>query len=147
MEGEQKRVFLVLADDEIAGIRPPKGVYFTKFLSTAQELWISEKMMKQKNPYVLTARSLLIPLNVEWRREYQRFDPNGSGRRRMHMSFEAIQTKLQMCPNRTQKQSSCRFCIYSRHCMERDRKYPCSRFQRKENVSCDWNMQEKRSLI
>ena len=120
MEGEQKRVFLVLADDEIAGIRPPKGVYFTKFLSTAQELWISEKMMKQKN---------------------------GSGRRRMHMSFEAIQTKLQMCPNRTQKQSSCRFCIYSRHCMERDRKYPCSRFQRKENVSCDWNMQEKRSLI
>ena len=62
MEGEQKRVFLVLADDEIAGIRPPKGVYFTKFLSTAQELWISEKMMKQKNPYVLTARSLLIPV-------------------------------------------------------------------------------------
>ena len=42
MEGEQKRVFLVLADDEIAGIRPPKGVYF--------------------NPYVLTARSLLIPV-------------------------------------------------------------------------------------
>ena len=31
MEGEQKRVFLVLADDEIAGIRPPKGIYFTKF--------------------------------------------------------------------------------------------------------------------
>ena len=62
MEGEQKRVFLVLADDEIAGIRTPKGVYFTKFLSTAQELWISEKMMKQKNPYVLTARSLLIPV-------------------------------------------------------------------------------------
>lgn len=62
MEGEQKRVFLVLADDEIARIRPPKGVYFTKFLSTAQELWISEKMMKQKNPYVLTARSLLIPV-------------------------------------------------------------------------------------
>lgn len=62
MEGEQKRVFLVLADDEIAGIRPPKGVHFTKFLSTAQELWISEKMMKQKNPYVLTARSLLIPV-------------------------------------------------------------------------------------
>ena len=62
MEGEQKRVFLVLADDEIAGIRQPKGVYFTKFLSTAQELWISEKMMKQKNPYVLTARSLLIPV-------------------------------------------------------------------------------------
>ena len=62
MEGEQKRVFLVLADDEIAGIRSPKGVYFTKFLSTAQELWISEKMMKQKNPYVLTARSLLIPV-------------------------------------------------------------------------------------
>ena len=62
MEGEQKRVFLVLADDEIAGIRPPKGVYITKFLSTAQELWISEKMMKQKNPYVLTARSLLIPV-------------------------------------------------------------------------------------
>ena len=54
MEGEQKRVFLVLADDEIAGIRPPKGIYFTKFLSAAQEMWISEKMMKQKrNPYVL----------------------------------------------------------------------------------------------
>ena len=53
MEGEQKRVFLVLADDEIAGIRPPKGIYFTKFLSAAQEMWISEKMMKQKrNPYV-----------------------------------------------------------------------------------------------
>lgn len=62
MEGEQKRVFLVLADDEIAGIRPPKGIYFTKFLSAAQEMWISEKMMKQKrNPYVLTARSMLIP--------------------------------------------------------------------------------------
>ena len=42
MEGEQKRVFLVLADDEIAGIRPPKGIYFTKFLSAAQEMWISE---------------------------------------------------------------------------------------------------------
>ena len=41
MEGEQKRVFLVLADDEIAGIRPPKGIYFTKFL---------------------TARSMLIPV-------------------------------------------------------------------------------------
>ena len=40
MEGEQKRVFLVLADDEIAGIRPPKGIYFTKFLSAAQEMWI-----------------------------------------------------------------------------------------------------------
>lgn len=63
MEGEQKRVFLVLADDEIAGIRPPKGIYFTKFLSAAQEMWISEKMMKQKrNPYVLTARSMLIPV-------------------------------------------------------------------------------------
>ncbi len=62
MEGEQKRVFLVLVDDEMTGIRPPKGVYFTKFLSTAQEVWISEKMMKQKNPYVLTARSLLIPV-------------------------------------------------------------------------------------
>ena len=49
MEGEQKRVFLVLADDEIAGIRPPKGIYFTKFLSAAQEMWISEKMMKQKS--------------------------------------------------------------------------------------------------
>ena len=55
MDSEQKRVFLVLADDEIAGIRPPKGVYFTKFLSTAQEVWISQKMMKQKNPYLLTA--------------------------------------------------------------------------------------------
>lgn len=62
MEDEQKRVYLVLADDEIAGIRPPKGVYFTKFLSTAQEVWISEKMMKKKNPYVLTARSLLLPV-------------------------------------------------------------------------------------
>lgn len=63
MEGGQKRVFLVLADDEIAGIRPPKGIYFTKFLSAAQEMWISEKMMKQKrNPYVLTARSMLIPV-------------------------------------------------------------------------------------
>ena len=62
MEGEQKRVFLVLADDEIAGIRPPKGVYFTNFLSTAQEVWISQKMMKQKNPYLLTARSMLNPV-------------------------------------------------------------------------------------
>lgn len=43
MENEQKRVFLVLSDDEIAGIHPPKGVYFTKFLSTAQEVWISQK--------------------------------------------------------------------------------------------------------
>ena len=39
MENEQKRVFLVLSDDEIAGIHPPKGVYFTKFLSTAQEVY------------------------------------------------------------------------------------------------------------
>lgn len=62
MENEQKRVFLVLSYDEIAGIHPPKGVYFTKFLSTAQEVWISQKMMKQKNPYLLTARSLLIPV-------------------------------------------------------------------------------------
>ena len=53
MEGEQKRVFLVLADDEIAGIRPPKGIYFTKFLSAAQEMWISEKMMPNggRSPY------------------------------------------------------------------------------------------------
>lgn len=63
MEGDQKRVFLVLADDEIDGICPPKGVYFTKFLSAAQEVWISEKMMKQKNNlYVLAARSMLIPV-------------------------------------------------------------------------------------
>ena len=51
MEGEQKRVFLILADDEIAGIQPPKGVYFTKFLAPAQELWVSTKAAKQKeNP-------------------------------------------------------------------------------------------------
>ena len=49
MEGEQKRVFhCAWSDDEIAGIRPPKGIYFTKFLSAAQEMWISEKMMNKR---------------------------------------------------------------------------------------------------
>ena len=57
MEGEQKRVFLILAEDEIAGIQPPKGVYFTKFLATAQELWVSKKAAKQKeNPYMLIGK-------------------------------------------------------------------------------------------
>mgnify|MGYP000243297479 CR=1 FL=1 len=49
MEGEQKRVFLVITQEEIDGIQPPKGIYFTKFLSAAEEIWVSEKLMKQKN--------------------------------------------------------------------------------------------------
>ena len=53
MEGEQKRVFLVITQEEIDGIQPPKGIYFTKFLSAAEEIWVSEKLMKQKNPYQL----------------------------------------------------------------------------------------------
>ena len=48
MEGEQKRVFLVITQEEIDGIQPPKGIYFTKFLSAAEEIWVSEKLMKQK---------------------------------------------------------------------------------------------------
>lgn len=144
MEGEQKRVFLVLADDEIAGIRPPKGIYFTKFLSAAQEMWISEKMMKQKrNPYVLTARSMLIPgfSNAEWRKESLPFARKRKEQRRMPMSFN----------NSTQcrrEQSSCKQCIYNKHCMEYDRQYTCSWFQQKEEENkCGWNMQEKRNPI
>ena len=38
MEGEQKRVFLVITQEEIDGIQPPKGIYFTKFLSAAEEI-------------------------------------------------------------------------------------------------------------
>lgn len=143
MEGEQKRVFLVLADDEIAGIRPPKGIYFTKFLSAAQEMWISEKMMKQKrNPYVLTARSMLIPV-FECRMEEESlpFARKRKEQRRMPMSFN----------NSTQcrrEQSSCKQCIYNKHCMEYDRQYTCSWFQQKEEENkCGWNMQEKRNPI
>lgn len=143
MEGEQKRVFLVLADDEIAGIRPPKGIYFTKFLSAAQEMWISEKMMKQKrNPYVLTARSMLIPV-FECRMEegVPTIGRKRKEQRRMPMSFN----------NSTQcrrEQSSCKQCIYNKHCMEYDRQYPCSWFQQKEEENkCGWNMQEKRNPI
>ena len=44
MEGEQKRVFLVITQEEIDGIQPPKGIYFTKFLSAAEEIWVSEKL-------------------------------------------------------------------------------------------------------
>ena len=40
MEGEQKRVFLVITQEEIDGIQPPKGIYFTKFLSAAEDLGI-----------------------------------------------------------------------------------------------------------
>ena len=38
---EEKRVFLVMPEDEITGIQPPEGIYFTKFLSAAQELWVT----------------------------------------------------------------------------------------------------------
>lgn len=63
MEGEQKRVFLVLADDEIAGIRPAKGIYFTKFLSSsAGNVDFRKDDETKRNPYVLTARSMLIPV-------------------------------------------------------------------------------------
>lgn len=56
MEGEQKRVFLVITQEEIDGIQPPKGIYFTKFLSAAEEIWVSEKLMKQKNPYQMIGK-------------------------------------------------------------------------------------------
>lgn len=60
---EEKRVFLVMSEDEITGIQPPEGIYFTKFLSAAQELWVTEKMLKQKdNPYMMTGRIMHIPV-------------------------------------------------------------------------------------
>lgn len=62
MEGEQKRVFLVITQEEIDGIQPPKGIYFTKFLSAAEEIWVSEKLMKQKNPYQMIGKNLHIPV-------------------------------------------------------------------------------------
>ena len=56
MEGEQKRVFLVITQEEIDGIQPPKGI------SAAEEIWVSEKLMKQKNPYQMIGKNLHIPV-------------------------------------------------------------------------------------
>lgn len=129
MEGEQKRVFLILAEDEIAGIQPPKGVYFTKFLATAQELWVSKKAAKQKeNPYMLIGRSMHIPVYLcRLEKVFQRYDQNESGQRKWLMS----------CRKKNEnKRITCENCYYKISCLESSRKYPCRAYQERMGSEC-----------
>ena len=48
--------------------------------------------------------------------------------------------------NSEKKGKNCNQCLNNKHCMERDREYPCTSFQRKEKNTCDWVMQENENL-
>lgn len=62
MEREQKRIFLIAAK---GNYHNPDGVYFTKFLSDADEVWIPENDREaRKSSYVLTARCMGIPIQT-----------------------------------------------------------------------------------
>lgn len=68
----------------------------------------------------------------------QRFDQSENARGRMHMSCNKT--------NSEKKGKNCNQCLNNKHCMERDREYPCTSFQRKEKNTCDWVMQENENL-
>lgn len=63
------------------------------------------------------------------------------------MDFEDIGINSPACQTQAKKLVSCQDCIRKKRCMERDRNYPCIRFQRREETSCIWNMQEKEDHI
>ena len=92
MEGEQKRVFLVITQEEIDGIQPPKGDIFYEVFIRGGEIWVSEKLMKQKNSIPNDRKKVCIfrCIPAGWRTAYQPSVQKRNGQRRMHMSYKVV---------------------------------------------------------